>query len=267
MTARDGRVEARWQAQAEQARRDLSDLAGQLAAGEIDEDTGRTLHAAYRRELEEAEANLNRPAAPEPAAPGRSKGRLVVGAAVVVACLVVALVSVSGADNDPAAGGALQGVAAGGAFDPASYSNETLEAVIAANLDDPQIAGMRLALAERYLEEGAFSRALPHYQAILDSNPPAPLAATALTRLAWIVWAGNGEADIALGLVDRALAAVPGDAEALYVSGQVLWCGKGDTGAAAERFEQVLAVTGLDAAVADQVRADLAAVRAGEPCG
>ena len=48
------------------------------------------------------------------------------------------------------------------AADPSSFSNETLAAVVAANQDHPQIDGMRLALAERYFEEGDYQSAFPY---------------------------------------------------------------------------------------------------------
>ena len=45
-----------------------------------------------------------------------------------------------------------------------------MEAVIAANLDNPQINGMRLALAERYYEAGDYRSAFPHFLAVAESE-------------------------------------------------------------------------------------------------
>ncbi|NIQ59333.1 MAG: hypothetical protein GWN85_39510, partial [Gemmatimonadetes bacterium] len=102
--------------------------------------------------------------------------------------------------------GSLQGIAAGDEFDPDDYSNETLEAVIASSADDPAVAGqipfMRFRLAERYFDAGDVQAAFPHYEAIIAGDPPPELGAAALTRVAWIVWVGNGEVDLALGLLD-----------------------------------------------------------------
>jgi cytochrome c-type biogenesis protein CcmH len=151
-------------------------------------------------------------------------------------------------------------------IDPAAISNETLEAVIAANRDDPQIIGMRLALANRYFEEGDYRRAFPHYEAIIEAEPTPVQAGAALTRLGWIVFDGNGEVDLAINLIDQALEAVPADPFALYLKGRVVWCGKDDPVGASDLFGQVLAATDLEAEVRASVEADLASARAGDSC-
>ncbi len=142
--------------------------------------------------------------------------------------------------------------------------------MIASSADDPAVAGqipfMRFRLAERYFDAGDVQAAFPHYEAIIAGDPPPELGAAALTRVAWIVWVGNGEVGLALGLLDRALEAVPGQVDATYVKAQVLWCGAGDAAAAVPLFERLAADAGLEAGVADLVRGDLEAVRAGEPC-
>lgn len=155
---------------------------------------------------------------------------------------------------------------AGGEVDPDSISNETLEAVIAANLDNPDIGGMRLALANRYFEERNYQKAFPHYQGVLDGNPTPLQAAEAYTRLGWMVYDGNGEVDLGLSLIDNALEIAPGDPFALYLKGRVLWCGRDDTEGAAGIFTEVLASSGLDDAALQQVEDDLAAASAGETC-
>jgi cytochrome c-type biogenesis protein CcmH/NrfF len=151
-------------------------------------------------------------------------------------------------------------------IDPAAISNETLEAVIAANRDDPQIIGMRLALANRYFEEGDYQRAFPHYEAIIEAEPTPVQAGAALTRLGWMVFDGNGEVDLAINLIDQALEAVPADPFALYLKGRVVWCGKDDPVGASDLFGQVLAATDLEAEVRASVEADLASARAGDSC-
>ena len=153
-----------------------------------------------------------------------------------------------------------------GTLNPDSISNETLEAVIAANLDDPAIVGMRLALANRYFEAGEYLAAFPHYEAVIEGEPAPAQAGAALTRLAWMVYDGNGEVDLALTLFDRALDAAPGDPFAQYLKGRVLWCGRGDTAAATDLFQQVLTSGGLEGDVRSRVETDLAAVESGEDC-
>ncbi|MEX0795367.1 MAG: cytochrome c-type biogenesis protein CcmH [Acidimicrobiia bacterium] len=146
-------------------------------------------------------------------------------------------------------------------------SNETMEAVIAANQDNPQINGMRLALAERYFQTGDYRAAFPHYlQVAQDGQSTDDEATTALVRLGWMAYDGNGEVDTALTLLDEALAVSPDSQTALYLKGQVLWCGAGENDQAVELFEQVLADGDLEDATRSSVEGDLALASAGEPC-
>ena len=141
-----------------------------------------------------------------------------------------------------------------------------MEAVIAANVDNPEINGMRLALANRYFEEGAYQSAFVHFEAVLDSDPDATEAAVAYTRLGWMVYDGNGETELGLDLIERGLELVPEDAFALYLKGRIVWCGLAQPAEASSIFEQVLTTAGLDPNVTEQVEADLAAASAGEEC-
>lgn len=248
-----------------QARLDLDELDAQVAAGEIDPPTADRLRATYLDELAAAVAD----AGEHISTPTRSPIRVAIGAAILVVGVAVAVVvagaSVEGRDPD-----ALQGVAAVGEFDPDAYSDETLEAAIAGFADDPSVADrlpyMRFALAERYFERGEYQQAFAHYEQILAGDPPADLFSATMTRIAWITYAGNGEIDLALDVIDRAIEAAPGSTEARYVKGQIVWCGRGDAGAAAVLFEQVLTSDQLDDATRTQVEADLAASSGGEAC-
>ncbi len=199
------------------------------------------------------------------ARPPRSKRRIAIGALVLLVAGAGALVAVGQFRQARADDGLLSGIA-GGEVDPDSISNETLEAVIAANLDNPEIDGMRLALANRYFEERNYQKAFPHYQAILDGDPTSIQATEAYTRLGWMVYDGNGEVDLGLSLIDNALEIAPGDPFANYLKGRVLWCGREDNEEAAAIFTEVLAASGLDDAVRQQVADDLAAASSGETC-
>lgn len=146
-------------------------------------------------------------------------------------------------------------------------SNETMEAVIAANVDNPQINGMRLALAERYFEAGAYSDAFPQYLAVAQSPDATDTeAVTALVRLGWMAWDGNAEAVTAIELFDQALAIDSSSATALYLKGQVEWCGNGDNDAAAELFEKALADPALSSNDRARVEEDLSSVKGGASC-
>jgi cytochrome c-type biogenesis protein CcmH len=191
--------------------------------------------------------------------PARTRTRTVLGAAILLTTAAVTLALVGQSRQHT-------GVPPEATFDPATVSNETMEAVIAANRDNPQINGMRLALANRYFETGDYQRALPHYQAVLENEPDSGQAAAALARLGWMVFDGNNEVELALSLIDQALETVPGDAFALYLKGRVVWCGEGDGPAAAALFEQVLMSPGLDETVRARVWEDLTSAGSGETC-
>ncbi len=93
--------------------------------------------------------------APSTRSASRASGpsRWVLGAGVLVVAGAIAVATVGQFRQARPDDQNLTGVAGEG-FDPDSVSNETMEAVIAANLDNPSINGMRLALAHRYFEEG-----------------------------------------------------------------------------------------------------------------
>ena len=195
----------------------------------------------------------------------RSGARIAIGALVLLLAAAGAVAAVGQFRQERADDNLLSGIA-GGAVDPASISNETLEAVIAANADNPEIGGMRLALANRYFEERNYQKAFPHYQAVLDGSPTPIQASEAYTKLGWMVYDGNGEVDLGLSLIDRALEISPADPFALYLKGRVLWCGRDDNDGAASLFTQVLDSSSLDDDVRGEVAADLAAASAGESC-
>lgn len=202
----------------------------------------------------------------------------IIASAVVVAGVVLSVgglarirppgIPLTGGFEGVARSGFDRSTGSGEGFDPSAYSDEALEAVIAANTDIPQIAGMRIALADRYFTRGDYQAALPHYQAVLDTEPPPQpvLVATALSRLGWMVYAGNGEVDLALGLFDRALELQPDDPYPTYLKAVVLWCGRGETERAVGLMERVLASPDLGGEDRTAVDADLAAVRGGESC-
>lgn len=194
----------------------------------------------------------------ETAPPSQRLRRSTVGGIVVLGAVAITLVVVGQfrqARNDVAE-----------PIDPATISNETLEAVIAANSDDPQILGMRLALANRYFEDGDYQRAFPHFEAVIEGEPTPVQAGAALTRLGWMVFDGNGEVDLAIDLMDQALEAVPADPFALYLKGRVVWCGRADPAAAVDLFGQVLATPDLEADIRATVEADLSVASAGGEC-
>ena len=249
----------------EQASQDLRELELQLAEGEIPASTGKELRRTYLEEMEEAQRRVSHgPSLPtqDPSSgeegrsgsPFWSRGRIMV--VVILAAAGVALVFSVG---QFAGGEQLQ---SDQDFDPSRYSNETMEAVIAANSDHPQINGMRLALAERYFQSGDFSSAFSHYREVLERRPSPVEEAEALGRLGWMAWAGSGEVQLALDTLDRALLAVPGHPQNLYFKAIVLWCGAGRNSEAVPLLQQVVEALPSETAVA----AELSAARAGGGC-
>lgn len=185
---------------------------------------------------------------------------LILGAALAVIVVVAGVFVQRG--PEPA-----EGVAALAGQDLEDVSNETMEAVIAANIDNPQINGMRLALAERYYEAGDYSDAFPHYLAVAQSSDATDAEAiTALIRLGWMAWDGNAEADTAIDLFDQALAIDESSTVALYLKGQVMWCGKEDNDTAAALFQQALGDPDLSSNDRVAVENDLSSVEAGASC-
>lgn len=267
------------EAQHRQALQDLAELDSQVADGEIDPATADLLRAVYRRELEEAKQALATATGEEQEqSTGRRLSRWIVVITVVAVVVAGVLFSVGGSVRIRAPGapitGGFEGVArsgfdqAGENFDPAAYSDEALEAVVAANTDAPGIAGMRIALADRYFSRGDYQAAFPHYQALLEADPAPPpvLLATAMSRMGWMAYQGNDQVDLALGLFDRALELRSDDPYITYLKALVLWCGAGDGEQAVALLEEVLTSTEIEEEAQITVEADLAAVEEGRSC-
>jgi cytochrome c-type biogenesis protein CcmH/NrfF len=194
-----------------------------------------------------------------------TRGRPAVGAFILTAPLAAIVVTAGFFLQERE--GANSGVAAIDVESLDSVSNETMEAVIAANLDNPAIDGMRLALAERYFTAGDYRSAFPHYLSVAESSlAEEAQVVTALIGLGWMAWDGNAEAETAIGLLDQALAIDANSVTARYLKGQVLWCGTESPDAAAELLVTILDDPGLAEATRAQIDQDLSSIEAGEPC-
>ena len=201
----------------------------------------------------------------EPAARQRSRPRLLIGGLILVVAFAGIVVVAANSLQDRAA--LATGVADLDGQDLSDVSNETMEAVIEANADDPQVNGMRLALAERYFDLGDYRSAFPHYLVVAEDPGAAPSQAiTALVRLGWMAYDGNGEVDTAVRLIDEALAIDPRSHVALYVRARVGWCGAGEADEAVAVFEELLDDPDLAPETKAQVESDLQLARDGEGC-
>lgn len=136
----------------------------------------------------------------EGAGAGRISGRVLAGAAFVgisiVAIGVFAATSLSSGGGEGAEGVAGD-VIAGDEVDLDTISNEQMEEVVAAN---PDVIGMRLALARRYFEASEFGKALDHYFEVLDRERHPE----ALANVGWMTYL-SGEPEVALGYLEASL--------------------------------------------------------------
>lgn len=210
---------------ADQAVRDLVELDEQVAAGEISPAAAQALRRRYETAATTAWANVEA-AATDAAPPTRSRpprSRAVVLAYGVTAAiaLVAAMILLPGSVLQRPEGGFVtgnevtQGADQAPALDPdAPPSNAQLEDVVAAN---PEVVGMRLALADRYLAEGDVASALRHYEQALRREPD---NAQALSRSGWAL-AQDGQPDLGMTLVQQALEIEPQQQDALWFQANI----------------------------------------------
>ena len=192
-------------------REEMSDLDRQVAEGEIDAATAAELTDRYAKQIESLEQRLDGDAAgPESdassvTAPRRVSGRVLVGAglvgAAIVAIAVLAVVSLDGESTQGAEGLVGDIVAGDATTDLSQISNEQMEEVVAEN---PDVVGMRLALARRYFEEREFDRALDHYFEVLDREQHPE----ALANIGWMTYLSD-RPDIAVEYLEASLAIQP----------------------------------------------------------
>jgi tetratricopeptide (TPR) repeat protein len=218
--------------QRDRALDDLIALRAQEGNGEIDPATAAVLRTRYESEAAAALRQLEAlPAQPEV---GRSPRRMLLalgGFALAAGLVVWALVNAV----EPRGEG---GFVTGGpgtptTIDLATISNEEMEAVVAAN---PDVIGMRLALAQRYVEAGEFSLALPHYFEVLERDPG---NAEALMYMGWMTYL-SGDAETGVGLLEQSLESEPGDVLAMWLLANARYYGLDDREGAIPLLQAVL---------------------------
>lgn len=197
-------------------RADIADVERQVDEGELDRETADLLTARYRAELASLAGEPDDGGPEKPTGPSRS--RAVAGTVILVGLFAAAA---AGAWLAVGIGDRAGQPSAGEPVDLAQVTDAQMEAVIAANPDLPEIAGMRLALADRYFEDGEFSAALPHYLDALGGTLDASRRARALARVGWMSHQ-SGASDVARRYLDEAQAADPGYGEARLFLGLVL---------------------------------------------
>ena len=221
------------------ALRDLAELEAQVRADEIDHAGAAALRARYEKDATAAIRALRRlddASATETADGPPSERRRWVFAVVTglaVAGAVVAAVALPRFVGERPAGGFVTGnEATDGGRDLSQVTNEEMEQVVAAN---PDVVGMRLRLAHRYLDAGENRKAFEHYMAVLDREPHPE----AMSHLGWIVFQ-DGDIDLALELLDASRERAPDDPETLWFLANVHLYGRSDPDAALPLLEQLL---------------------------
>jgi tetratricopeptide (TPR) repeat protein len=251
-------------------RRDLLELTEQQEIGEVAVDTAERLRRTYESELETLDSALGQ--LPDPATdrstaldpegeeePARPPSwRKVAGSVLVIGALVTAILVA--AQNVSSEADQAIGMSPGQlTVDPASVSNEELEAVVAAN---PNINGMRMALADRYFAAEEYGKALDHYLIIAENQPTPSEEGKVLARIGWIAYR-TGLPESAEQYVSRSLAVDPANAEARLYIGFITFYGLGDTETAIPQLEAALEIPNLSSNVISQIEAALDEARAG----
>jgi tetratricopeptide (TPR) repeat protein len=204
---------------------ELADIDAQERVGDIDPGTAAKIRGRYEAELADLEASeramdeTSQDDYDSEADPvgKRLDGRALLGIGIVAVALVVIGVFAVRSLNTPTvvgADGIVGDVVRGeGQVDLSTITNEEMEVVVGQN---PDVVPMRLALARRYFEEGAFDKALDHYFVVLDSeqNPEA------LANVGWMTYL-SGRPDIAASYVEVALERQPDFLAAQWFLGNI----------------------------------------------
>ena len=234
---------------------DIRDVRRQLAEEELDAATARRLIERYRQELDSIEAGTEG-VIPEQAGSGRD-GRRPAGTLLLIGAVIAVSVTAYLAIR-PREGGFVTGNMET-PVDLSEVTNDQMEAVIAANPDVPEIAAMRLSLADRYFEAGEFSSALPHYLGALDGVLDRTRRARALARVGWMTFE-SGNAGIARSYLDEALATDDGYAEAHLFLGLLLLAEE-DAAGALEHLEPLLEEQNLPEGIREAIEERIAEAR------
>lgn len=249
-------------------RRDLEELSAQEDDGEVTAATADRLRKAYQAELDSLDTAIkglpDREPETQPARqaatprdedanlPHRSPRRVLVGSLIIVAVLS-AVIFFAARDSSPRDAAPAAGAPGELSIDPASVSNEQLEAVVAAN---PEIIGMRMALADRYFDAQNYGAALDHYLYIADNATAVTDESRALARIGWMAHV-TGLPQEAEDYVRASLQLDPTNAEGVMYLGFVTLYGLGDAEAAIPQLEAALELANLSPNVVSQIEAAL----------
>ena len=227
MTAR----QAQLRQLADQAVRDIVELDAQVADGEITEADSGPLRRRYQstagralEALDALETESETPLVTRSRPRGWSLAYLLAAVVAVVAAVVLLPASLL---ERPAGGfvtgnEAVEGASGAPPLDPTgTVTDEQLEQVVEVN---PEVIGMRLALAGRYVAQGEYEPAMRHY---LDALRREPGNAEAMAHLGWLLLQIDQPGE-ALQSVEQALAVDPALDDALWFKANIQLYGLGD---------------------------------------
>lgn len=245
------------------ALRDLVDVDRQVAAGELSPDDADELRCRYEREALTALNGIRAmPITAEPAAAAAGSGatagrpwtafvtsrRALYAVGIALAVFAAFLVQRNMLDRP--AGGLVTGnemlQPAPGPRDLSNVTDQELEAVVAAN---PDVLGMRLALAARYVDKGRYDLASVHYSKVLEKEPKNP---EALTHLGWVLLQVDRPEEAA-ELVDQAIEVDPQLADAWWVQANIRLYGMKDPKGAISSLDRLRARNDVGPVVQRQV--------------
>lgn len=232
------RDEAMLRERIEQAERDLRELAEQVEVGEIDAVTAGELRRKYEAERDDlaeqlATGTVEEGDEPQPVLSG---SRLLGIGFILIAVIGVGLWLLANTGNDTTGvEGIAEDVVTGEALSLADVTNEQMEVVVEQN---PDIAPMRLALAERYFVDGDFQNALRHYMYVLDTMGEKD--PTALANVGWMTYL-SGVPDVAESFVEESLEVQPDGGIAFWYLAVIRFNGLGDSQGAIEPLRSLLA--------------------------
>ena len=222
-----------------QVERDRREVGDQVAAGEIDEAEGARLITSYEAEARQLTDEQQRLADAETADAGASvprsssRKRVAAGVGVLVAGAVAVSIALVVTTSDQTGGeGVVEDAQAAGPVDLSNVTPAQLEEVVARN---PDIVGMRLALAQLYYESGETSRAVDHFMEVLEREPHPE----AMAWVGWILYE-NGEAETAQSYLENALKGRPSYPQAQWWLANVRFVGLADPAGAIGPLEALL---------------------------
>ncbi|MGH3516464.1 MAG: tetratricopeptide repeat protein [Haloechinothrix sp.] len=256
--------------QRDQALRDIVDLERQVAEHEIPEVAADRLRRTYETAAAHAIDGLEAAIAAErenpeqaPGAPRRSTARLAAYIAAAGVAVFAAVVLLPQYVATRPAGGFVTGnevvqanpdtraptpsAPASAPRDLSKVTEAEMEAVIEAN---PNVLGMRLALANRYVDKAEYDKAAEHYGVALKQDPGNP---DVYAHSGWLLFK-LGKPDAALRFIDQALSIDPRSQDALWFKANILLSGRKDPAGALDVLRTLARRGDLPADLRDQVK-------------